>query len=284
MTYVDTPGKKQKHPHYEHRTEKLDKKNNEFSRKKFHRIRKVSTHKKLLESFGRIGMCLNNKSSNNINVSDLNKVCFILINSYEDKENDLGVGPLNDGYLVGLKHHRLGFKIFYLYNSRSDEFTSYLSFFTRNTSHSLTVFYTGRDSMYSGTQGIEFNNGSLSASSISEIISQSENDKAQMIFITDSCNGGSVFGINEIKSNTTSSNPLNLISFYVTKSSSPKSKDSIRSHGIFTYYFFKIISIKPNITPNGLVERINPSLSRFKEIVRFDLSKKELADRPIFFN
>lgn len=49
-------------------------------------------------------------------------------------------------------------------------------------------------------------------------------------------------------------------------------------------YFFKIISIKPDITPNGLVERINPSLSRFKEIVRFDLSKKELADRPIFFN
>ena len=55
MSYVDTPDKKQKHPHYEHRTTKLDRKDNEFSSKKFQQVRKVSTHKNLLKSFGRIG-------------------------------------------------------------------------------------------------------------------------------------------------------------------------------------------------------------------------------------
>ena len=34
MSYVDTPQKKQKHPHYDHRTNKLDKKDNEFTSKK----------------------------------------------------------------------------------------------------------------------------------------------------------------------------------------------------------------------------------------------------------
>ena len=133
MSYVDHPEKRQKHPHYEHRTQKLDRKDNEFSSKKFHQVRKVSTHKKLLRSFGRIGMCLNEKSTDSIPIGDLDKVCFILINDYDnDKDYDLGVGPLNDGYLIGLKHHRFGFKVFYLYNPRSDLFTSFLGFFIKN--------------------------------------------------------------------------------------------------------------------------------------------------------
>ena len=283
MTYVDIPGKKQKHPHYEHRTTKLDNKNNHFTSRKFHKIRKVSTHKKLIESFGRIGMCLNNKSSSNIQIGDLNKVCFILINSYEYKEHDLGVGPLNDGYLVGLKHHRLGYKVFYLYNPRSDEFTSYLSFFTKNTSHSLTVFYTGRDSMTSGTHGIEFSNGSLSTGVVGDIISQNCNGKAHVMFITDCCNGGSVFEINTVDPNTNKT-PTNFLSFFVRKSHAPDSKECKRSHGIFTYYFCKIINECPSITPNRLIERMNQSLKRFGEVLSCEITDAKLAESPIFFN
>ena len=120
MTYVDTPDKKQKHPHYEHQTAKLNAKDNEFSNKEFQKIRKDSTHKHMIKSFGRIGMCLNNKNSSSIPTNELNKVCLILINTYEDEDTDLGVGPLNDGYLIGLKHHRLGYTIFYLYNPKCE--------------------------------------------------------------------------------------------------------------------------------------------------------------------
>ena len=272
MTYVDTPDKKQKHPHYEHRTTKLDLKDNEFSSKKFQQVRKVSTHKNLLKSFGRIGMRLNEKNTSDLPTCDLNKVCFILINDYDEEDHELGVGPLNDGYLVGLKHHRLGFKVFYLYNPQSDEFASYLAFFLKNTTDALTIFYSGRDD---NSEGIEFNNGSLSKSSISEIISSSPNNKSRVMFITDSLGGGSVFDIKGLS---------NAISFSVQKSGEIDSKEVKRTHGIFTYYFCKITSDCPNITPNRLVERMNPSLCRFNEVFTCEFNNKELGESPIFFN
>ena len=281
MTYVDVPDKRQKHPHYEHRTEKLDRKDNEFSSKKFHHVRKVSTHKKLLKSLGRIGMCLNDKPSTNLPTGDLDKVCFILVNDYEeDDNNELGVGPLNDGYLVGLKHHRLGFKVFYLYNPNSEEFSQYLALFLKNTQQALTVFYTGRCTNES--QGIEFNNGSLSKEAIGNIVATNCNGNAHVVFITDCPGSGSVFDINCTSPNN--GQPTNLISFFVEKTSEPESKEGKRSHGIFTYYFCKITSDCPNITPNRLVDRMAPSLKRFGENFRCEITDHKLADSPIFFN
>ena len=272
MTYVDTPNKKQKHPHYEHRAAKLDQKDNEFSSKKFHQVRKVSTHKKLLKSFGRIGMCLNDKPASIVPTDNLDKVCFILVNDYDNGQNDLGVGPLNDGYLVGLKHHRLGFKVFYLYNSRSEEFATYLAFFMFRTSEALTVFYSGREGK---GDGIEFSNGSLSKNYISEVISKNYNKNVRALFITDCIGGGSVFDIYGCS---------NMISLSVENKESLESKEYKRLHGIFTYYFSKITSDSPNITPNRLAERMNPSLNRFNEVFTYELSSEDLGDTPIFFN
>ncbi|KAK8834137.1 hypothetical protein M9Y10_019525 [Tritrichomonas musculus] len=270
MSYVDVPDKKQKHPHYEHRTAKLDLKDNEFSSKKFQQVRKVSTHKKLLKSFGRIGMCLNNRATTSIPTEDLNKVCFIIMNDYDDDDKELGVGPLNDGYLVGLKHHRLGFKVFYLYNSNCTQFTNFLSFLMTKTTESLTVFYSGRDD---NAEGIEFDESTLSKGSISHIISSNNNDQLRLIFITDTIAGGSVFDIDGCQ---------NAISFSVQKTNSNVEKEVERSHGIFTYYFCKIISDCPNITPNRLVERMNPSLTRFNEVFTCEFKAKELGETPIF--
>ena len=269
MSYVDSPDKKQKHPHYEHRTAKLDQKDNEFTSKKFQQVRKVSTHKNLIKSLKRIGMCLNEKPTSSISTSNLDKVCFLLINDYDDEDKKLGVGPLNDGYLIGLKHHRLGFKVFYLYNSRREEFTTFLGFFIKYTEHSLTVFYSGRDD----GEGIEFNDGSLSKSSVGEVISNNSNENNHVMFITDSLGSGSVFNINGCS---------NMISFSVQKTGSTEYKEAKRSHGIFTYYFCKIIGDCPNITPNRLVERMNPSLNRFNESFTFETSNKELSETPIF--
>lgn len=270
MTYVDKPDKKQKHPHYEHRTIKLDLKDNEFSWKKFQQVRQVSTHKNLLKSFGRIGMRLNNNSTSTVSPDGLDQVCLILINDYDEDDKKLGVGPLNDGYLVGLKHHRLGFKIFYLYNSRIEDFTRFLGFFMKNTKKSLTVFYSGRDD---NSDGIEFNKGSLSKSSIQEIISQNCNENVKTIFITDCLGGGSVFDI---------SNCSNAICFSVNKSVQNESGEIQRTHGIFTYYFCKITSESPYITPSRLVERINASINRFNEVFECQFSNKELVESPLF--
>lgn len=271
MTYVEIPDKKQKHPHYEHRTAKLDRKNNEFSSKKFQKIRKYSTHKKILESLGRIGICLNERSTAFLPKKDLNKVCFILINDYYNEDKKLGVGPLNDGYLIGLKHHRLGFKIFYMYNPKCETFTIFLGFLIKNAKEALTIFYSGRDN---NSDGIEFIDSTINKNSINEIIVKNCSGLLRITFITDCLGNGSVF---DIKGCT------NSISFSVQKTCENKEKNIKRFHGIFTYYFCKIISDSPSISPKRLVERINPSLKRFNENFTYELTNDELCDTPIFF-
>ncbi|KAK8848170.1 hypothetical protein M9Y10_019226 [Tritrichomonas musculus] len=309
MSYVDTPGKKQKHPHYEHQTSKLEKKDNHFSSKKFHHIRKVSTHKELIKSFGRIGMCLNDKQIHTIPVGDLNKVCFILVNDYdmdyewiseenknryvyktkeekkvekierkEMKRKELGVGPLNDGYLVGLKHHRLGFKVFYLYNTKCEQFTNYLEFFIKHTTKSLTVYYSGRGN----NEGIEFNNNAiLKKEMIKNIISNNYNNEAatHIVLISENYEGGNLF---EFEKENGSNKNIITLSVQKCKNIEKIDKENKRSHGIFTYYLCKMIAESPNITPKRLKERIEISLSRFNETIICECSNGNLYEAPIF--
>lgn len=199
--------------------------------------------------------------------------------NYLKKDNSFGVGPLNDGYLLALHHHRLGFKIFYLHNPKSDEFSSFLGFFIKYTKVELTVFYSGQNT--ENNKSIEFFNGSLSKDTIGEIIAQNCNKKARVLFMTDCCDGGSVFDIHQINSQNFTK-PSNMISIFTNKSYSPQSKECKGSHGIFTYYFCKIIKNYPNITPYKLVEEMNPSLKRFCENFGCDVTEKEIIDQPIF--
>lgn len=277
MKYIDFPNKRQRHPHYEHRAEKLDIKNNLFSAFRFQCVRRVSTHKKILKSFGRIGMRLNKKQTSIIAPEDLDKVCFILINDYDDiRKKDLGVGPLNDGYLVALKHFRLGFKIFYLYDPLKEDFTEFLTFFLKHTQKELTVYYSGRNC----NGGITFFYGFLPRAVIGDIIALNANNKAHVIFLTDCPEDGSVFDINVVKDEN--SPTKNLISFYVEKKSDPESKECRKNHGICTYYFCKIIDRSPEITPGKMVDQMSTSVKRFNEIFRCDISEHALLNRPLF--
>lgn len=280
MFSIDIFDRKRKNQHYERRTSKLDRKDNEFSSKQFHHIRNDSNGKKILESLSKIGTCLNKSHTSDINIDKLNRVCFVLINSSQIDDKNQEPGPLNDGYLICLKHHRLGFKVFYLYNPESLQYLKFLEFFMMFTKIELTVFYSGPDLSSFGIEGIEFSNGSLTKDSIGRIIAQNCSGKARKLFITDCRGGGSVFDIDSCN-HQKDAKPLNMISFYVNKKDSPESKESLLSHGIFTYYFCKIIGEDPEITPDKLVDRMNPALSRFNEVFRCEISNNELADSQI---
>lgn len=274
MTYVDSPNKRQLHPHYEHRLNKLDLKDNRFSTKQFHKIRQVSTHRTLLKALERFGMCLNDKPSTSMPIGDLDKVCFMLINDYRhDRDYDLDVGPLNDAHLIGLNQHRRGFKVFYLYNPSCDEFTSYLALFLKHTRESLTVFYTGRTSM----SDVLFKKGFISKSSIRDLIAQNCTGTQKVTFITECIEGGSIFDIKSIPNQNT-----NMVSLYVDKLYAGQSKEAKKSHGIFNYYFYKFTKDSPDITLMRLDERMKPSLKRFDMAFRFDSTNEKLAYLPLF--
>ena len=270
---------KLKHPHFEHRTAKMYKKNNEFSNKKFQRVRHVSNKKKLVHSFQHIGRCLNDATPADIPTTGLQKVCLILINNYEHDKHDPKIGPMNDGYLIGLNHHRLGYKIFYLYNCNCNQYPQFLEFFLKYTLEQLTVFYSGRNTIASGTPGIEFKDNSISCSEFGKIIDDNYNGRCKVVFISDSTSGGSFFDLNPVANN---SKPSNIISLSAGKCTDPDSKEGRRSHGIFTYYLCKILNECPNITPQRLAERMNPSLKRFNETFICEVTDHNSENQPIF--
>lgn len=278
-SYVDQPFKKQKSSDYEHRSSKLFEKDHEFNEKEFQKTRKVSNKERILESFSRIGRCLNHLSRIEIPIEGLDKVCLILMNNHEtDKPNKYNpqIGSLNDGYLVGLIHHRLGFKVFYLYNCIRGNFPKWVEFFLINTRNDLTIFYSGHNS-----EGIEFKDKKLSREQLSKLINQTENVKCRTIFISDCIEGGSVFDIKG-RNNNNDENTSEMISLSLDKSTDTEKKKKERRHGIFTYYLCKFIYDQPNITVKRLSERMSPSLERFNSTFICETNKKELEAEPLF--
>lgn len=193
INYVDCPDKDEKNIHYQHRIEKLDK-HYFFISKDIYKLRKRSSHKRLLKAFSRIAMKLNEKSPECVPVGCLDKVCLVLMNDYrKDKFNDLKTTPLNDKYLFAATQFHMDYKIFYLYNCNVEDFSAFLSFFMKNTQKNLTIFYSGRTA--DGNQGIMFPKGTLSRDAIAEVIASICNGKSHYVFVNDSPKGGTNFDI-----------------------------------------------------------------------------------------
>ncbi|KAK8882838.1 hypothetical protein M9Y10_045481 [Tritrichomonas musculus] len=291
MTYIDVPNKKQKHPHYEHRTAKLDKQNQEFSKKAFQQLRKYSTHKKIIKALSRISMCVNDKKSENIQTDRLTKVCFILCNTYDRNDYNLGVGPLNDALMIASQHHRLGYEVFYLHNPRKTEFTNYCDFFLKNTQKSLTIFYSGRGKTVAGSidgemcsniNAIVFDCGMIVEDELSKILSQNPNGKAKITLITDSCNGGSPWNLASVlKENHNYNSKIVSLSISNNLPESETTAIDKKCQGLFTYYFCKYLTESPEIDPSSLCAKINPSLKRFNECVIFERTTKDLESIPL---
>ena len=277
----DKPDKKQKHPHYEHRTNKMMAKNNEFTDKKFQKIRHVSNQKKLKKAFKRIGKNLKHVSRNEMPTEGYDNVCLILINNFKHDKHDPKIGPMNDGYLFGLYHHRLGFKVFYLINCRQGNYPKYLQFFLYHTHNSLTVYYSGRDSIDYGTHGVQFKDENVTADQFGQLIARDNNGKCKVVFVSDCAAGGSVFDIQNV-TRVNNPNPSEMISFAVNKITDPNSKVGRRSHGIFTYYFCKTIYDDPAISPRRLVERLNGNLARFSESIDCQMTNPLAEGEPIY--
>ena len=291
MTYIDAPNKKIKHPHYEHRTAKLEKQNQEFTKKQFQQLRKFSTHKKILKALGRISMCVNDKKSESIPSDSLFKVCFILCNTYDRDDYDLGVGPLNDALMIASNYHRRGYEVFYLHNPRKSEFIDYCTFFLKNTQKTLTIFYSGRGKTIAGSvngemcsniNAIVFDSGIIVEDELTKIVSQNSNSKAKITLITDSCNGGSPWNLSSVfKENHDFKSKIVSLSISNNVPESENTAIDKKGQGLFTYYFCKYINEFPSIDPSQLCQKINPSLKRFNECVIFERTTQDLEVLPL---
>lgn len=286
MTYVDEPDKRQKGSKFEKRAKLLD---IDFTKTQFQKTRKVSTNKTLIKSFGRIGMCLNNKPTESVPVDELDKVCFILCNTYKRDDLSLGIGPLNDAYMVGLNFHRFGFKIFYLRNPRSEEFLDYMKFFLNNTKETLVIYYSGRiisiphtDPTRPNITAAVFDDGELHDEEIGAVLNENCNHKVKVILISDCRGGGSIWNIKSLTEDGEEKPDILTFSGKVDPDATANALNKTHKlHGVFTYYFCRLLNECPDITPERLSERINPPLNRFDESVMCQFTNDDVETTPI---
>ena len=281
MAYVDVPTKKQKLFLYEKKAKKLK---TDFTIKEFQKSRKLSTKKHMRKSFGRIAICLNYKIPETIPLGELDKICLIVSHTYERDDYRLGVGPLNDGYLVGVHYHRLGFKVFYFNNTNRVEFLTYLKFFLQNATQNFTLYYSGRigslTDLYSNEthHTLLFDQGYVRDDELHELLSEYSDTKAKIVLITDAYNGGAFWNISETDK---SKLPKNVVSLSTKIEPNLLTKPH-RLHGLFTFYICRLINETPDITPSRLNERISPPLNRFHETFVCETSNPALYETPLF--
>lgn len=283
--FVDKPKKPQKHSKYVHKVVQLDKRDNQFTESKFHEIHKISNSREVNESLHRIGKCLNKADLMKLPGKEADKICLILINNYDNDANGLGVQPLNDAYLFALIHHKLGYKIVYLYNPTMVKYLQSLEYFLTFTSLSLTIYYTGRDSfsrVRSVRHGIQFDEQKeiVSDYDLGKLISSKWNGKCRIFFLNDCSCEGSIIDMRAVK-NTPNGRDIEIVSFSSNKKNL-KPKEKRLSQGLLTYYFCKLMSQFPNSTPAEMANMLTISFERFKIGFVPLLSKDSLNESPIF--
>lgn len=281
FSFVENPNKPKKHIKYIHSIVKLDKNDSLYTDEQFQKVRHISICGHIISSFRLIGVCLNKVDLDSLPKKPVKKVLFILINTNND------VGCFNDAYLLSMIHLKLGFKIVYLYNTNLITFLKFLGYFLKYTINSLTFYYTGHDSaskIRNIGHGIKFiDKSSISANELGQFIAEKSNGKTYILVLSDCKSGGSIFSMDAaVKCEHKSLSDI--VSFTSHKSClTPDQK--IRSHGLFTYYFCKLIRQFPTISPEDMVDNLNEYTSRFRISYSYetsDVSGDRLSQDIIF--
>lgn len=269
----------------------------DFPKSDFVKARRTSTITKSLHALKSVGKQLNSKKFDLISKDDLDRVCFITINTYKRPDFHLGVGPMNDAYIVASNHHRRGYKVFFLHNSSRDEFLTYLKFFIQYTTKLLTVFYAGRttslqtnnyqeenigEQKNNSVKAMIFEQGYVIDHDIGIILSNFKINQAKVIFISDCCHGGPIWYFDS--SYFFVNLPTNIISISVENSNDISDYDKIliTNDGIFTIWFWRISNEYPNVTPCELNEKIGPQLKKFGLSIVYHSTSQDLYQKPLF--
>ena len=256
------------------------------------KMRSGSTIEGVLEEFSKIGTFLNDSGVKAAKQKQLDKVCFILCNTYTKPSYQLGVGPLNDAFTVAQNHQKLGYDIYYLHNPKKQLFLDCLEFFLKHTKKRLTVFYTGHGASLPDKSGDEsdgldevlvFDTGYIVDDILLESLANNANRKSKILLLSDCCHSGSIWDIQSAKRQHIKL-PENIVSISAAKDSQTAKQTTIgqKSQGIFTYYFWSIVNANPNITVKDMQDKINPSLNRFNQHYTYACTSPSLADEPIF--
>jgi hypothetical protein len=218
----------------------------------------------------------------------LTRAVLIACNTYTRPDYSLGVGPMNDAITVAHYMGSIGFNVYFIHNPTSAEFKQNLTHFLKNTTKYLLCYYTGHGASVADTSGDEadgkdeclvFDDAFVKDDELAKLLSSSgKPSESKVCLINDCCHSGSIWDLsgNDL--------PPNVLSLSAAKDSETAKQTSMEGgdRGIFTFYFFKLLSQSPNMTPTQMEAAIAQYLKRFEQAFTKAATTPTLMDQPIF--
>jgi len=266
---------------------------NNFTKADFQNARQKTTVEEALKNLAKFGTDVTNLNiEKKLKVkAPFQKACLICCNHYTKPSYVLGSGPINDSATVADNHQQRGFQVFYMVNPTPERFLDLTAFFLQNTKTALTIFFTGHGAQVKDKSGDEddgfdeamvFDSGHIVDDDLLVLLEDTCPKNLRVLLLTDCCHSGSIWDLQSEKDK--SKLPENVISVSAAKDSQTAKQTNLnqKDQGIFTYFFWKILNSKPQITPKQIESVINRAMTKFNQHYTYSPSRPAIADKPFF--
>ena len=225
--------------------------------------------------------------------TDLKRCVYICCNTYTRPDYSLGVGPMNDALAVAGYFKQLGFDLYFAHNPTSDEFLRYLEHFVKNTKEYLVVYYTGHGGSIDDQNGDEtdgkdealvFDDNFVVDDKLADVLASSgKPDSSVVCLFNDCCHSGTIY---DLKPGLFNGNqmPTKIFSLSAACDAQTAKQTSVggKDQGIFTFYFLKLLSQDPSLTPITMEAQINQYLKKFDQTYMCSSTSPEVLNKPCF--
>lgn len=223
---------------------------------------------------------------------DLERVCFICVNTYTSYRLNLGVIPINDAVNWAKCMARYEYQVFFLHNPHSRNFLDYLDILFKKVTKHLVFYYVGHGISFECTLGYDestynkamvFDDGSISDGQLIQDLISYKNPQSVITLITDSCRAGTIWDMQSHDLNGKTL-PPNIMTISASSGTQTDRQTALLSeeHGVFTHNITKLLKLNPNLTPNELESKMKAILKAYKQTILIGTTSIELKDQPIF--
>ncbi|OHT07656.1 Clan CD, family C14, metacaspase-like cysteine peptidase [Tritrichomonas foetus] len=214
------------------------------------------------------------------------RVALIICNTYTSSKYQLGTGPLSDSFTAAAYLKELNFAVYFARNPTRKEYKEYIKLFFEAKAENIFIYYTGHSETVSAgseedagkDESLIFEDGPLMDEELAELISKSKKDENSVItMLNECCHSGNTWNIKGTAfSSYTMPKKLILISSIRANSTTPSSVGS-KDHGLFSFYFFRLVNDNQGITYPKLESEINHYLAKHQQyIIKFSTTPELL--------
>lgn len=222
--------------------------------------------------------------------TNLRKVCFICVNTYNSYRQNLGTFPITDSVAFAKCMKSFEFDVYILQSPHVKNFLPYMDKFLETVQEQLVFFYAGQplvdpnESDNIQEMHFLFDDGSVNETQLADHIINHKNPSSYLYMITERCHKGSVFDIGPGIS-CGKQLPPKCISFSCIPdpTSSAQTNTFATERGVFVFQFTKILRDVTDCTPEQLEIFLKKFFTQYGHIFAVGLSSPELKTEPMFY-